>query len=159
MPQTIEAEKPHYANDDPDDEIDEGWQLGTVDALTVCHTALTLLSGSRGETLEIDPATVSNALYMLLPKLAQVCFCTAARTRPLSHHTRTLGSLPAHRRRCARQQSHHHLNAHPWRLTLPVIDRRLSAPAGRALQPDSGRAGSSPLRPADAVSSPFDTGC
>eukprot|EP01052_Picozoa_sp_SAG31_P016458 SAG31_NODE_1092_length_9957_cov_10.569284_2_plen_866_part_00 len=47
------------------------FQMSMSEALTTVHTALALLSGPRGEVLEIDPATTCTALYFLLPQLAE----------------------------------------------------------------------------------------
>ena len=46
------------------------FEMSLSEALTTVHTALALLSGPRGEVLEIDPATTCTALYFLLPDLA-----------------------------------------------------------------------------------------
>eukprot|EP01048_Picozoa_sp_COSAG05_P003726 COSAG05_NODE_179_length_14870_cov_351.155846_6_plen_261_part_00 len=77
MPKTMDqihfdAVYGHIASSDEEeeDEDEHEFKLDVTDALTICHTALTLLTGARGESLEIDPKTVADALYTVLPKLA-----------------------------------------------------------------------------------------
>ena len=74
LPATVEEELPPPPalgeEDEGEDEGTEDFRLDTAEALTACHTALVLLSGERGETLEVDPQTVSTALYFLLPRVA-----------------------------------------------------------------------------------------
>ena len=59
------------SDENDDDEDDREFTLDVTESLTICHTALSLLTGPRGESLEIDPKTVADALYSLLPKLAK----------------------------------------------------------------------------------------
>ena len=73
LPATVEEDLPAPpAFDDDGEEYDgeEEFKLSVPDALTAAHAAMMLLTGERGETLEIDPQTTCTALYFLLPQLA-----------------------------------------------------------------------------------------
>ena len=73
LPPTVEEDlPPPPAFDDGGEDYyeDEEFKLEVGDALTAAHAAMMLLTGERGETLEIDPQTTCTALYFLLPQLA-----------------------------------------------------------------------------------------
>ncbi len=69
LPPSVEEElpPPQAFDDDDDMEGEEDFKLDVADALTACHAAMTLLSGERGETLEIDPQTTCTALCVYCP--------------------------------------------------------------------------------------------
>jgi hypothetical protein len=65
LPASVEEDlppPPAFEDEDEDMDGEEDFKLSVTDALTACHAAMTLLSGERGETLEIDPQTTCTAL-------------------------------------------------------------------------------------------------
>jgi hypothetical protein len=65
LPASVEEDlppPPAFEDEDEDMDGEEDFKLSVTDALTACHAAMTLLSGERVETLEIDPQTTCTAL-------------------------------------------------------------------------------------------------
>lgn len=75
LPPSIEEDlpPPPAFDDDDETEYEAEFKLTVTDALTACHAAMTLLSGERGETLEIDPRTTCTALCVCLLPAVPAC--------------------------------------------------------------------------------------